>query len=96
MNGPSSARVASRRERGRATTCRCRARRTNDGRLVQAQGCLLSSGIAHTILCQMATMNPSGSPGDSRSVARVYANANERFGRSWWDYGESQAELHRC
>ena len=21
-----------------------------------------------------------------RSVARVYPNANERFGRSWWDY----------
>ncbi|PWN27870.1 Pkinase-domain-containing protein [Jaminaea rosea] len=24
--------------------------------------------------------------GGGRSVARVYANANERFGRSWWDY----------
>lgn len=29
--------------------------------------------------------------GGGRSVARVYANANERFGRSWWDYGECQA-----
>lgn len=23
-----------------------------------------------------------------RSVARVYPNANDKFGRAWWDYGE--------
>jgi hypothetical protein len=24
----------------------------------------------------------------SKSAARVYAGANEKFGRPWWDYGE--------
>ena len=30
------------------------------------------------------------------SAARVYAGANEKFGRPWWDYGESVRQFFRA
>lgn len=32
------------------------------------------------------------------SVARVYADANEKHGRAWWDYGTVDADktISRC
>lgn len=37
----------------------------------------------------MALHQPIGH-GNGKSQARVYAEANERLGRSWWDYGKSR------
>lgn len=48
--------------------------------------------LAHSRNTLQSVVRRMSAVGEGRSIARVYAHANESFGREWWDYDTLQIQ----